>query len=342
MQHATPNSIEFKYKWFDESAIVTGHKTGVGSFDGRVLKIGELVVESSELYHFNAEGNVFFLGLIDDEGGFQQVNVEVYGTDVKALEQDIHAGRTSSFANQERERLSQAGELQSYRDRVCPFCKSTILLTGLPESNQTYCEYCNTLFTADRNGPVNDERYFRICEGCGMYSRPRQFAVFYFYFLVVTFGFHHDTTIRCSGCMRWSAWKMVVGNLFGLLGFPFALIQLYRAYSSDKLIGRFAGLDDANVLARRKKIDRALEKYDLIMQNVPENAGVKYNIAFGLLIKHDFESAQTMFEMALDDCSNYRPAVNGLIRALKFQKKNKEIEAVERVWGYQGDYDVHQ
>jgi len=166
-----------------------------------------------------------------------------------------------------------------------------------------------------------------------MYSRPRKFAIFYFYFLVFTFGIHHDSTERCSGCMRKSAWKMVLGNLFGVLGLPFALMQLYRSYSTRSLTGQFQGLDTANLLAGRGKVEAALEKYDVIMDNAPENAGVKFNIALGLMIKRDYEHAQRMFEMSLDDCSNYWPAVNGLVDCLQKQGKDREIRAVAKIWG---------
>ncbi|MEM9413515.1 MAG: hypothetical protein AAGA30_20575, partial [Planctomycetota bacterium] len=274
-----------------------------------------------------------FLFQIEEDGQIFALNLEIFGPDAFELEDALNAARSYKAARQQQDVMSETGQANNYRDETCPFCKSTILLTGLPETPQVYCEYCDTLFTIDQHHESSSERYFRICQGCNMYSRPRQFAIFYFYFLFVTFGFHHDTTIRCSGCMRNSAWKMVVGNLFGLLGFPFALIQLYRSYSTKKLTGEFTGLDDANVLNRWNKIDKALDRYDEIMERVPINAGVKYNIAIGLLRKQDYANSEKMFELSLDDCANYWPAVSGLVTSLEGQGKTKQIEAVEKLWG---------
>ncbi len=334
MNHTTPDTIQFKFLW--HNGLGKKNQIRTGSFDGHTIRLGEFTVVVANIIDFSTHEQNFFFEQFVKQGSPQSIHIEVFDTDVAKLQKAIDASHSAAVAHQERERLSIAGELNSYRDAICPFCDSTIVLSGLPETDQVFCEFCDTLFSVQREEFNNDERYFRICEGCGMYSRPRQFAVFYFYFLVFTFGFHHDTTIRCSGCMRSSAWKMVFGNLFGLLGFPFALMQLYRSYATSKLTGRFEGLDDANVLSRRRKIDQALDKYDEIMDKVPDNAGVKFNIGFGLFLKKDYEHAQQMFEMSLDDCANYWPSLNGLIRVLKLQNKTKELEAVEKLWGFDG------
>ena len=332
MQHTPPESVEFKYKWHDATGAVTGAEHGRGSFDGLTLRAGKLQIPIGNLIGFQTADSVFFLRFLDEKGRAVRAHIEVYGTDLVGLSRLVNAARSQAFAEKERTKLSKSGTLQTYRDSSCPFCQSTIILTGLPETDQVYCNFCDTLFTVDRNVGDALEMHFRICEKCGMYSRPRSFAVFYFYFLVFTFGFHHDAVESCSGCMRKSAWKMVLGNLLGVLGFPFALMQLYRSYATRKISGRFEGLDDANLLARRGKVDMALEKYEQIMEVVPENAGVKFNIAQGLMVKRDFPHAQQMFELALDDCSNYWPAVHGLIASLEQQGKPKEIAAVQKLW----------
>lgn len=333
MQHTPPESIEFKYKWHDETGSLTGFKHGQGSFDGLVLRVGKLEIPISNLVGFQSYENVFFLGFLDDKGREFSVNIEVYGTDFSELHEIVNAARSRAMAEAERTKLIKSKKLDTYRDSICPFCKSTIVLTGLPETDQVYCDFCDTLFTVGHDFATEIEKHFRICVRCGMYSRPRDFAVFYFYFLVVTFGFHHQSEKSCSGCMRKSAWKMVFGNLFGLLGFPFALLQLFRSYSTSKISGSFEGLDAANLMVRRGKVAEALEKYERIMEKVPDSAGLKFNIAHGLMLKMDFPHAQQMFELALDDCSDYWPAVRGLLASLERQDKLKEAEAVRRLWG---------
>ncbi len=333
MPHQLEAPILFKYRWFDESGAAAGFAGGPGRFDGISLRFGEYVLDVDSMIGLHVDNGVFFLSAIDPQGELLNLNVEVFGTDPKKLEIAINASRSDAVAAREKKGLIAAGQADSYRDAICPFCKATILLVNLPETEQVYCEYCDTLYSRERTEMGDMERHFRICESCEMYSRPRSFSVFYFYFLVFTFGFHHDTTVRCSGCMRRSAWKMVIGNLFGLIGLPFALVQLYRSYSTRKLTGVFERLDDANLLARRGRMDEALELYDQIMDRVPQNAGVKFNIASGLMFKRDYEHAEQMFELSLDDCANYWPSINGLLLSLQKQRKTKKIAVVRELWG---------
>ena len=330
MNHTPPDSTVFKYKLSVADGGSVEH--GKGSYDGSYLRFADREIPIKSVAVFQAIGSAFVISYFDDEE-LITVNLEVYNTDVDKLARAIYASWSRSLAEAERTHLSKSGKLANYRDTDCPFCQSTIALTDLPETDQVYCNFCDTLYSLDRSIIGQAEQNFRICEGCGMYSRPRKFAIVYFYFLVFTFGFHHDSVVRCSGCMRKSSWKMVLGNIFGLLGLPFALIQLYRSYSTRSLTGQFEGLDTANLMAGRGKIESALEKYDVIMDNAPENAGVKFNIALGLMIKKDYEHAQQMFELSLDDCSNYWPAVNGLLDSLRKQGKAREIRAVSKIWG---------
>lgn len=327
--------IPFKYRWVDSAGLPTGTSSGSGQLDATRLLFDDFVLSIKSLVGLQVDAEHFYLSVRDDAGQVHRLTIEIFGTDRRQLARAINASRTQLAAAREKERLISEGNLAAYRDAQCPHCQATILLLNLPETPQVYCEYCDTLFSRTRNQDDEIEKYFRICESCHMYSRPREFSVFYFYFLVFTFGFHHDSTVRCSACMRSSAWKMVFGNLFGLLGFPFALIQLYRSYKSDELVGKFAGLDSANLLARRGQIDQALDKYDQVMDRVPDNAGVKFNIASGLMLKQDFAHAEAMFELSLDDCANYWPSVNGLQACLQLQGKTGELDAARQFWKHQ-------
>ena len=214
----------------------------------------------------------------------------------------------------------------------CPFCRELVELQELKWTPQVYCEHCETLFSREQVDIGSIERHFRICKGCGMYSRPRQFTVFYFYFLIFTYGFHHDIVIRCATCIRRSAWSMVFGNLPGLLALPFALVQLKKAYSTKSIGGIFEGLDDANALAKRKKVELALDKYDELMDRVPVNAGVKFNIAKGLMQKNEYTHAKQMLELSLEDCSNYWPAIVAMVDCLERLGDEQELAATRNFW----------
>ncbi|MGE3317439.1 MAG: tetratricopeptide repeat protein, partial [Planctomycetaceae bacterium] len=178
--------------------------------------------------------------------------------------------------------------------------------------------FCHTISTISEPGdemldPKSvSETGYRICDECGMYAKPRQFTIFYFYFLLVVYGWNQRTTWRCPGCMRGDAWKMLFGNALFVLGVPVALWQLFRSYGGTDIGGRFPGLDKANTLARKGDLDRAVAAYRTLLEKQPVAAGVKYNIGLALLQQQRVDQAARMFEFALADCANYGPAINVL------------------------------
>jgi len=252
----------------------------------------------------------------------------------------LDIARSDVWAKQHREDLQKRGLGHTYRDAVCPECSATVILSDMPESPQLYCQFCDTLVTTDPTAePIAKESEFKICEECGMYSRPRKFTIFYFYFLLVIYGWWSDTTWRCPACMRGEAWKMLFGNLIFLLGVPVAITQLIRSYGGDKVLGKFKGLDTGNLKARKGNVNGALQHYETIMERVPYAAGIKYNLATALLGTGEQEKAAQVYELALDDCSNYAPAYHQL-RALYEQLGRKaELAELDRIWSSGGEED---
>ncbi len=145
-----------------------------------------------------------------------------------------------------------------------------------------------------------------------MYSRPRKFSEAYFYFLIVHAGVHHTEKYCCSGCMRPRVWRMLAGNLPGVLGMPMALTQWFRVYRDSVGRGPLRGLDSANRLLSRGKINRALDQYAKILKRHPVSAGVLLNVAGGLIARGELESARQTLELAVANCSNYGPALRQL------------------------------
>ena len=101
---------------------------------------------------------------------------------------------------------------------------------------------------------------------------------------------------------------MLLGNLFGLLGIPIAVMQLVRAYGDSIGKGPFRGLDTANRLLQRGRVERALKGYSKIIEIHPVSAGVLYNIALGLIAQNDLSHARQTLNMGLENCPNYVPA----------------------------------
>ena len=322
----------------DEGNVSGGMFALTGSFDGKILTLDEEAFPVESLIGVGVYDQVLSL-IVTHEDDTISRTIVLKGENPKTLKRAIDGSRSSIEVAEEHKRLVAQGQGASFRSEVCPHCTATISLSKFADSPQCYCDYCETLFTIrsqhggfelESNTLAADlEQKYRMCEECGMYSLPRKFTKFYFVFLLYFMHIVSEKTVRCPGCMRWEAWKMLVGNVFGLLGLPIAFTQLIRSYRGRIEKGPLKGLDDANILANRGKIDRALDRYDTLMDNLPINAGIKYNIGSGLLTKGDVPHAEAMFHLSLEDCSNFAPSLSGLLfcyQSLNKAEQQKQLE----------------
>ena len=333
-----PDPITFKFRWMDEGNVSGGMFALTGSFDGSHLTLDEEIYPISTIHGVGVYDHVMAIVVEQDEEQLSRTIV-FKGESPKNVKQAIDGARSVIEVAEEQKRLIEEGQGDSFRSEVCPHCTASISLSKFADSPQCYCGYCETLFTIRDQYSGHElesntlqqslEPKYRMCETCGMYSFPRTFSKFYFIFLLYFTHVVSEKTVRCSACMRWEAWKMLFGNIFGLLGLPVAVTQLIRCYRSRVEKGPLKGLDDANILANRGKIDRALDRYDMLMDNLPINAGIKYNIGSGLLTKGDVPHATTMFLMSLEDCSNFAPALSGLLFCYQSLGKDADRKQLE-------------
>lgn len=332
--------IHFKFRWLDDEGNTTSLLRKSASYDGCVLQLDDTLIPVDAIAGVQIRWDRIYLLLRTESGDWVKPGFAVSGQGLKEMQHAINALRREALIRQERQRLMEQGDLVGLREQECRYCRATILLSGLPETPQVYCEVCDSLFTTDAPTEQQSlEQQYRICDECGMYSHPRKFTTFYFYFLFVIYGIWNKTTVRCPACMRGESWKMLLGNTPGLIGLPFSVVQLYRSYSPRSVEGPMRGLDDANIRLRQGKIDPALDDYEKLMDAQPINAGIKYNIGTGLVQKQEFQHAQRVFEMSLDDCGNYWPALQGLLATLEQQGKTVEMEAVRQLWQLEPDDD---
>ena len=125
---------------------------------------------------------------------------------------------------------------------------------------------------------------------------------------------------------------MLFGNAMFLLGVPVAMVQLIRSYGGSAAGKPFKGLDAGNINARKGKLENALAKYQVILQEVPASAGLKYNIAMALLQQGNQEKAVGALEMALRDCSNYVPAYQQLRQLYTINGDQDKLKALDKMW----------
>lgn len=253
------------------------------------------------------------------------------------IKKELGKIRSAAWAENYRRELKEKGEADAFRKETCPSCQATLNLSGFPVSPQVYCSFCNAIITFeedafDEKTVARADKDFGICDECQMFAKPRRFTIFYFYFLVYVFGYHSRPTWRCPPCMRKDAWKMFFGNLIFILGVPVAVVQLFRSYGGTSIGGKYAGLDGANLRARKGKLEEAIEAYRQILQRHPTAAGVKYNIGLTFCTQERFEEATQMFEYALKDCSNYQPAAEFLAECYEHLGETEKLDELKRIW----------
>lgn len=325
---------EFKFKFVNAEGQEEGFLSKKASFDGELLVLDEASIPVAALLEVDHRGNRMILGFVTDEDQPSHIVFAITSGSAPKLKELLGRARSEAWAKARREQLEKEGRGHEYHEVNCPHCDAVIDLTGKPESPQVSCDFCHTVGTIDdADGVIREESQYRLCDSCGMYSKPRKFTIFYFYFLLVVYGFRSSSTWRCPACMRPEAWKMLFGNLIFVLGVPVAIVQLIRSYGGTDIGSLYPGLDSANLKARGQNLEGAIAGYRKILEKQPNAAGVKYNIALAFLQRNELDNAAQMLEASLADCANYRPAANVLAGCYRELGRTEDLAILKAQWG---------
>ncbi len=328
-------TMPFKFKFLDKQGNETGFFSRKGSFDGETLTLDDQNISADVIYAVENRGNRMVIVEATDVENPTQIALAITSGSVDKLKQALGVARSAAAAVRRKEELTKEGRGHEFREVVCPQCDATNDLTGFQDSPQMDCDFCHSVSTI--GDPSGEEKEYKLCDECGMYSKPRKFTIFYFYFLLVVYGWSSRTTWRCPGCMRGEAWKMFFGNLIFILGVPVAIVQLIRAYGGTDLAAMYKGLDGANLKARSGKMEAAVASYRKILDQHPQAAGIKYNVGLAFLQQNQLQAAKTTLEAALNDCANYQPAANLLAHCYTELGETEHLEALKAAWGVEED-----
>ncbi len=329
--------INFKFQWLNDNGQPKGFLSKKGVLDDSLLKLDDTDIPVVVILEAEVRNNYLILSVLGEDE--QPMSFAIQTSSAQQLKDELGRLRSAAWAEAHREDLEQKGLGHTFHQANCPECSSVVNLTGKQSTPQISCGFCDTLSTVNPpNHPevevaVGSDRGYRLCDECGMYSKPRRFTIFYFYFLLVVYGWRSSQTWRCPGCMRGEAWKMLAGNSIFVLGVPVALVQLFRSYGGTDVGGPFPGLDNANLKARKGDLEGAIAAYREILKHRPVSAGVKYNIGLALLEQNRTNDAAKIFESALNDCANYRPAAMALAHCYNNLGETDKLKALEQVWG---------
>ena len=301
--------VRFSFRDLYLNDSLSHRERNLGSHDGDRLQIGKLIVADRDIQYLNTAGNQLHVGWQDADSG-PRVASMIVDTDVRPIRDAIHFGLSRRVFDTQLQEAGSQGLGNHCRDTECQFCQAKILsLDAYPWSPQVYCPWCDSLNTTVEVPDLGlREKEYRICPLCGMYSRPRNFTIAYFWFLIFHASVSHKIVVCCNDCMRPEAWKMLFGNLFGVLGLPLAVTQLVRVYRDSVQSGPFRGLDEANRLLKQGRVDKALDRYWKIIERHPVSAGVLFNVALGLIANNDRPHARQTLQLCLENCGNYTPA----------------------------------
>ena len=343
MQYSKANPLEFKFHWLNEQGYPTTTFRKKGSLDGEILILEDVQLPVAVILETVVRENRIVISAFTGDEANPTAVLLIQPASNKVtdeLKAGLDIARSAAWAQHHRETLEKKGLGHTYRDAVCAVCDATLILTDMPHSPQLYCHFCDSLTTTDAgDAPIKNEEAFKICEECGMYSKPQKFTIFYFYFLLVVYGWWSKSTWRCPACMRGEAWKMFFGNLLFVIGVPVAVVQLFRAYGGNVVGGTFKGLDTGNIRARKGDVAGALEQYRAILDRVAYSAGVKYNLGLALLAQGDDQRAADSFELALQDCTNYAPAYQQLQLLYQQLGETERLKELEQIWSTAIDED---
>jgi len=328
-------TLLFKYQLVNEEGQPTSWLSKKGSFDGEQIHLDGESFPATSIVLTMLVKKVFVFVVADAEHGARTISLVMHSGNTRLLKTEVDRIRSAAQVAQAEIAWRSNGQIGAFRKEMCPNCAATLNLSNYDTTPQMFCDYCDTVYTVPKQPetPANESEY-RLCEHCGMYSRPRKFIEFYFYFVFVVYGWWTNESMRCPACMRGTAWRMLLVNFLFVLGIIPSVYQLIRAYASDKVSGAFSGLHAANLKATKRNYSAATKIYQSILERVPLAAGIHYNLGLALVQNKEWERAAAAFELSLDDCSNYRYAAGGLMHCYETLGRTEELIAMQKQWGH--------
>jgi tetratricopeptide (TPR) repeat protein len=235
-----------------------------------------------------------------------RVVIEPAGLSAAQLKKAIDRRVSVREAELRREELVAAGQGHLVRSVECPVCKATVDLSGLEVTRYTFCRFCESIF-AGESKHVTDGRVYRTCDQCGMFDRIQEYTEFYFYFLLIAYGYRQRQVYLCDSCAHGLFLKMLAANFLFALGIPAAIWVKLKS-----LAGRepgFESLADGNRNAKAGRYQDAIPIYKRMLRDHPDHPGILTNQALAQLAAGDEKAAAATLGRAVAACNSYLPAL---------------------------------
>lgn len=237
------------------------------------------------------------------------IALEPSGIGARQLEMAIDKRCSTREAAARRHQLESEGNTHLIREETCPVCESIVDLSGLERTDYTYCRFCESLFTRDK---ITNGNEYKTCDQCGMFDHIQRYTEFYFYFLLIIYGFSYKQVHLCHACANKLFLKALGLNLIFVLGVPNAIWVKIKSSMNRK--HDFEGLDKANALSKLGKSQEASQHYQAILANNPNHPAVLMNKALGQLIGGDESAGVASLQESVRACNHYGPVLGFLNR----------------------------
>ena len=319
--------LNFKFRF-----VSGGHPLGLFSLAGKAtsqeLILGEEFLRYDEILDTSVRDDRILLvlsprkkwgkklskALINGNG----IAIEVYKVEAVNLERHINRVCSQRKTELNRQRLIAAGKGDLFRFAVCPECQAIIDLSELGISRYTYCRFCETVFT-EKQEIITKGTVYRICTECGMFDRVRGYTEFYFYFLVIAYGFSMKRRHVCDNCADSIFRKTLLLNLIFILGVPSSIYLKLKSLSGREPLLR--ELAKANALARKGRFKEAAPIFKRLQSKYPDHPGLLLDEGLGYLQGKNYNSAFEQFKRALSACNNYLPVLQLIQRIQNSSQK---------------------
>jgi len=232
--------------------------------------------------------------------------IEVTKAKADELKKHVDHFGSAIWAKAHHQQLINEGKENLFETLICPHCKATIDISGFERTSYVYCPYCGSVVNHHMKVISNGDTY-SICDECQMYDRVRGYTVFYFYFLLVVYGWSMKRRFVCDTCATSIAQRALLTNLIFLLGVPSSIYMWVKAQSGREPY--FQDLAKANKLARKGNFKDADEIYDKLFSLYPDHPGLMMNKGLGHLHGKDGSSGVNFLTRSLKACANYFPSI---------------------------------
>ena len=271
---------KFRFQYVNQSGKAVGWRSAPGSLTEEAIQLKGNPLGYQAVLHSICRDRRLILTVNPQEVSNPEIAKHLINgkllvldiTRAKSTDLELFIDRISSRYQAEKHRteLEGKGKGGEFRSVSCPRCEATVDLSLLTKTPYVYCRFCETIFQ-ERGELQTVGKTYRLCDECGWFDRVQGYTEFYFYFLLVVYGFSWKRRHLCDNCVNQVFWKVLLINLIFILGvFPALWMKI------KSLMGRkkdLQSLAKANALGKKGNYDQAGIIYAELYQHYPQHPG---------------------------------------------------------------------